>query len=122
MDKTENYSFLKNFSQNEGLDLFGVADINAVKKEFHISSKTLANLDKAVCLGVRLSGAILSEIEVEPTKLYFHHYRIVNSFLDQVALKLGNIIQKKGYEAIAIPFVCGWRTLVFVCSMSLSAR
>jgi len=103
MDKSKNYLAFKKISQKEGIDLFGVADISGIKDEFKISPKTLQNLDKAVCLGVRLSAAILSEIEELPTKLYFHHYKIVNSFLDQVALKLCNIIQKKGYSALAIP-------------------
>ena len=103
MDKIKSYLTLKKFCQKEGIDLFGVADIEEIKNEFKISPKTLQNLDKAVCLGVMLSGAILSEIEKVPTKLYFHHYKIVNSFLDQVALKLCNVIQKKGYFALAIP-------------------
>ncbi len=101
MDK--NYSALKKFCRDEGIDLFGVADITRIKNEFKISPKTLQDLDKAVCLGVMLSGSILSEIEELPTKLYFHHYKIVNSFLDHVALKLCNIIQKKGFSALAIP-------------------
>lgn len=103
MDKNKNYSALKKFCRDEGIDLFGVADISRVKNEFKISPKVLQNLDKAVCLGVMLSGSILSEIEEIPTKLYFHHYKIVNSFLDHVALRLGNIIQKKGFWALAIP-------------------
>ena len=103
MNKNRNYLVLKRFCQNEGLDLFGVANISEIKNEFKISPKTLQNLDKAVCLGLRLSQAILSEMEEKPTKLYFHHYKIINSFLDQVALKMGNIIQKKGYSALAIP-------------------
>lgn len=103
MDKNTNYLALKKICLKEGLDLFGVADISQIKNEFQISPKTLLNLDKAICLGLRLSQAILSEMEEKPTKLYFHHYKIINSFLDQVALKLGNIIQKKGYAALAIP-------------------
>ena len=103
MDRQKNYSALKKLCLKEGLDLFGVADISEIKNEFKISPKTLQNLDKAVCLGLRLSQAILSEMEEKPTKLYFHHYKIINSFLDQVALKMGNIIQKKGYSALAIP-------------------
>ncbi len=99
----KNYLTLKKFCQDEGIDLFGVADINAIKNEFRISPKTLQNLDKAVCLGTMLSRAVLSEIEELPTRLYFHHYKIVNSFLDQTALKLCNLIQKKGFSALAIP-------------------
>jgi epoxyqueuosine reductase QueG len=103
MDENKNYSALKKTCLKEGLDLFGVADISEIKNEFKISPKTLQNLDKAICLGLRLSQAILSEMEQKPTKLYFHHYKIINSFLDQAALKLGNIIQKKGYSALPIP-------------------
>ncbi|MDP2830901.1 MAG: hypothetical protein Q8O02_01470 [Candidatus Omnitrophota bacterium] len=103
MDKNKNYLALKKICLKEGLDLFGVADISGIKNEFQISPKTLQNLDKAVCLGLRLSQSILSEMEEKPTKLYFHHYKIINSFLDQAALKLGNFIQKQGYAALAIP-------------------
>ena len=103
MDKNNNYSALKKICQAQGIDLFGVADINGIKNEFQLSPKTLQNLDKAICLGVMLSRSALSEIEEAPTKLYFHHYRTVNMFLDQAALKLCNLIQKKGYSALAIP-------------------
>ncbi|MHB8155264.1 MAG: hypothetical protein ACYDFR_04330 [Candidatus Omnitrophota bacterium] len=103
MDRGNNYLALKKICLKEGLDLFGVADISEIKNEFQIAPKTLQNLDKAICLGLRLSQAILSEMEQKPTKLYFHHYKIINSFLDQTALKLGNIIQNKGYAALPIP-------------------
>jgi len=103
MDKNKNYSVLKKFCFDEGIDLFGVGDITKVRDEFKISPKVSQKLDKAICLGVMLSGAVLSEIDIVPTKLYFHHYKIVNSFLDHIALRLCNIIQKKGFLALAIP-------------------
>jgi epoxyqueuosine reductase QueG len=103
MDKNKNYLAFKKICLKEGLDLFGVADIRQIKQEFQISPKTLQNLDQAICLGLRLSQSVLSEMEEKPTKLYFHHYKIINSFLDQAALKLGNLIQKKGYAALPIP-------------------
>ena len=103
MDKAKNYSALMKFCFKEGIDLFGVGDISQVRSEFKISPKVSQNLDKAICLGVMLSGAVLSEIDIVPTKLYFHHYKIVNSFLDHIALRLCNMIQKKGYLALAIP-------------------
>jgi len=103
MDKDKNYLDLKQFCLDEGIDLFGVADISGVRDEFKISAKIAQNLDQAICLGVMLSGAVLSEIDIVPTKLYFHHYKIVNSFLDHIALRLCNIIQKKGFLALAIP-------------------
>jgi len=103
MDKNKNYQTLKKFCLDEGIDLFGVADISKIRDEFKIAPKVAQKLDKAICLGVMLSGAVLSEIDVVPTKLYFHHYKIVNSFLDHIALRLCNIIQKKGFLALAIP-------------------
>jgi len=99
----KNYNMLKNFCLGQGIDLFGVADISKIKDEFMISARALEKFERAVCLGARLSSSILDEIENAPTRLYFHHYRTVNAFLDQVALKVSNYIQKKGYLAIPIP-------------------
>lgn len=103
MDKKKNYLSLKDFCQDLGIDLFGVADIRAIKKDFMLSPKLLEKFAKAICLGVRLSRGILEEISNQPTRLYFHHYRTVNAFLDQVALKTCNHIQRKGYLGLPIP-------------------
>lgn len=103
MDKNKNYSGLKKFCLDQGIDLFGVADIREVKKDFQLSEKSLVKLDKAVCLGMRLSGSVLDEISLAPTRLYFHHYRTVNASLDQLALKIANFIQRKGFQALPIP-------------------
>jgi epoxyqueuosine reductase QueG len=94
---------LKNYCFSLEIDLFGVADIKNIKNEFLIAPKVLAKLDRAVCLGLRISQAALAEIEKVPTRMYFHHYRMVNMFLDQVALRVGSYIQKKGYLSLAIP-------------------
>lgn len=104
MDKNKNYSALKKFAQSQGIGLFGVADIQGVKNGFlSISEKSLSKLDKAVCLGMRLSASILDEISDAPTRLYFHHYRTLNAALDQSALRLCNFIQDKGFNALAVP-------------------
>ncbi len=103
MDKNKNYLNLKKFCQNAGTDLFGVADIKAIKNEFALSKDLLKKLNAAICLGVRLSKATLEEITNAPTRLYFHHYRTLNSFLDQLALKVTSYIQKKGHLALPIP-------------------
>jgi len=103
MQNHKNYSALKKLSAEAGLDLFGVADIKNIKKNFRISPQILEKLDKAICLGVRLSGSILEEISQAPTRLYFHHYRTANAFMDQAALKITNYIQKKGFLALPIP-------------------
>jgi epoxyqueuosine reductase QueG len=94
---------LKNYCFSLEIDLFGIADIKNIKKEFLISPKVSEKMDRAVCLGLRISRAALDEIEQVPTRMYFHHYRMVNMFLDQVALRVGNYIQKKGYLSLGIP-------------------
>jgi epoxyqueuosine reductase QueG len=99
----KNYLTLKRFSQDLGIDLFGVADISEIKKDFNLSQGLGEKFDRAICLGARLSQGILEEIESAPTKLYFHHYRTVNAFLDQVAFKVCNYIQKLGYLSLPIP-------------------
>ncbi len=103
MDKHKNYLSLKKFCRDLGINLFGVADIDKIKKYFAIRESLLEKFDKAVCLGLGLSKSILEEIEYAPTRLYFHHYRTSNALLDQVAFKVSNYIEEKGYLALPIP-------------------
>lgn len=99
----KDYLDLKKFCLGLGADLFGVADISKIKKDFMLQPHILEKVDKAVCLGIRLSSSILEEITDAPTRLYSHHYRTVNAVLDQIALKVSNDIQKKGFRALPIP-------------------
>lgn len=103
MKKEENYKRIKKFCVNWGADLFGTADVSLLKDGFVVSPKAAKDLNTAISLGVRVSSGVLSEIENQPTKLYFHHYRTVNMFLDQLALRLSNFIQNSGSKAIPIP-------------------
>lgn len=103
MKKNNHYSNLKKLCRQQGADLFGVADISAISRDFALSPELTAGLNRAACLGIRLSSAILKDIKEAPTKIYFHHYRMVNALLDQIALKAANFIQNKGFNALPIP-------------------
>ncbi|MDD5247023.1 MAG: 4Fe-4S binding protein [Candidatus Omnitrophica bacterium] len=103
MDKNKSYQFLKKFCLQNGAELFGVAGIDDLKDDFFLSDKVLQSVDKAVCLGKRISSGVLREIESAPTRLYFHHYRTINMFLDQLALKAAGLIEQKGFTALPIP-------------------
>ena len=103
MDKNKNYQDLKDFVLSLDIDLFGVADISEVKKNFHLSQNLLKKFDNAICIGARISGEILEEIVDRPTRLYFYHYRMVNMLLDQAALKISRHIENKGFAAVPIP-------------------
>jgi epoxyqueuosine reductase QueG len=100
---TRNHDLLKKFALSAGAGLFGVADIMAIRDEFQLPKGTRDILDKAVCLGVGLSSLVLSEINGEPTKLYFHHYKTANLFLDRLAFAVANWIQERGFQALPIP-------------------
>ncbi|MCH5188774.1 MAG: epoxyqueuosine reductase [Oscillospiraceae bacterium] len=60
-------------------------------------------LSKAITLVVRLSDAVVDEIDDAPTKTYFHHYRTVNAYIDRVAEKLVLLLTSEGYRAAAVP-------------------
>lgn len=102
--REENYSILKRMALENGALLFGVADMGNIKRDdFLISPDVIKDLSFGISIGVRLSQKILEEIVDHPTRLYYHHYRQVNIFLDQLALRVSNFIQAKGYNALPIP-------------------
>lgn len=56
----------------------------------------------AITFGVRLSDAIIDEIEDTPTFTYFNHYRSVNALIDQISLRLVLYLQAHGNRAYSI--------------------
>ena len=86
---------LKDIAISEGAALLGVADLSG--------TETPGSFPYAISVAVRLSKAILDDIGEHPTKIYFHHYRMVNGLLDRIALKLTLHIQNQGYQAMPIP-------------------
>lgn len=59
-------------------------------------------LSNAITVVVRLSDAIIDEIETAPTHTYFNHYRTVNTFIDCLLLKVGLFLQNKGFDYITV--------------------
>ena len=87
-----------------GAELFGIADLTKVKTDdFLLDSKLLAKFPFAISIAKKLSEAVLEEITDHPTKLYFHHYRTMNLFLDQLATRIASEIEKASYSALPIP-------------------
>ncbi len=60
------------------------------------------DLKYGVSIVVALSHAIVGEIDGEPTHTYFNHYRSVNALIDQLLLKAGLFLQKRGYNYITV--------------------
>lgn len=100
----ENYRMLKEYAFAEGASLFGAADITHKKEHIKIyPPSVLENLNCAVSIGLHLSDSVLETIIDRPNKLYSRHYKMANMFLDQIALKIGERIQRSGYNYIPIP-------------------
>lgn len=102
-DEKRNYDYLKKLAIDAGFSLFGVADITAIREEFHLGKKIVNDFDRGISLGKRLLDAVLDEIQDRPTPLYFHHYKQVNFFLDRGALLLASEIQNLGYKSLPVP-------------------
>lgn len=95
------HSSLKEFCLNEGITLFGVADVREIRSTFRLPD-IKEKLDYAISLGVRLSQTVLDEIEDGPTLLYAWHYRQANILLDRVAFRVAGLIQERGYRALPV--------------------
>jgi hypothetical protein len=74
-ERKQNYERLVGFAMDQGLSLFGVADVAGIREEFTLAGKLKEKFDWGISLGKRLIDAVLEDIKDRPTPLYFHHYR-----------------------------------------------
>jgi len=94
---------LKAIAFNEGISLFGVADITGIKDTFLLDEHISAKTDKAVSIGYNLSALALETVADAPTQIYYFHYQRANILLDNVALKLAAFVQRNGFNALPVP-------------------
>lgn len=109
----------------DGAALLGVADLGLIgSSRGAFTDEDMAPFSRAVVAAVRLSGAVLDQIRDHPTKLYFHHYRMINALLDRIALRITNLIQGDGYQALPIPAsqIVDWDTQIAHCSHKHAAE
>lgn len=88
---------LKNKLLDSGIQQVGFANVEKALPE------SLKKYKYAVSVVIRLSDAVINEITDKPTYTYFHHYRTVNTFIDQQLLWISNMIIKEGYMAYPVP-------------------
>lgn len=88
-----------------GLDAVSFAHIDDEHRaRFHESIRDIAAaLPRAVSFGIRLSQPVLDTVVTAPTWTYYHHYRQVNTALDQAALSIAGRLQRAGYRALPVP-------------------
>jgi epoxyqueuosine reductase QueG len=100
--RSAEYRELEALARELGFDLFGVADVTALREGFLLEPGTRERFARALSLGKRLSDAVLEDIRDRPTALYLHHYRQANYFLDRGAFLVAGRIQKRGFAALPI--------------------
>ncbi|MDP4180383.1 MAG: 4Fe-4S double cluster binding domain-containing protein [Bacillota bacterium] len=88
---------LEKFILQSGATFVGFSDVSSTVPQ------QLKGLQFAITIGIRLSDAIINEIDDKPTFTYFSHYRSVNSFIDQLTLRIMLFLQERGYNAYTIP-------------------
>lgn len=78
-------------------------------KSLQVSDVGFAKLDEpingmeyAISFVIRLSEAVIDEIDNAPTHTYFHHYRTVNAYIDRTILQTGMYLQNAGYKYIPV--------------------
>ena len=101
--KEENYRRIRETAGELGFDLCGAADLPDLKELApDLSPETTAKLRTGVALGVFLSNGVLDDLDDRPTRLYLHHYRQTNYFLDRNAFELARRIETMGARAIPV--------------------
>lgn len=102
-EKKTNKLFLKKEAESRGIPLCGVAELSTLNLDlFNLPRDTLTRFPFGISLGLKLSDAIIEGIIDQPTRLYFHHYRQANNFLDSTAFKITCLIEAKGFQALPI--------------------
>lgn len=56
----------------------------------------------AITILARIQPAVLARISNGPDKVYFHHYRTLNTLLDRCALVAAEMLSREGYMALPI--------------------
>jgi epoxyqueuosine reductase QueG len=85
------------------LDLFGVADLEVVRRAEPDALDLLpAGFTRAVVFGLPLQDAAVESVTDRPNPLYFHNYRQANYQLDSAALEAAAIIQSAGFRSLAV--------------------
>lgn len=91
-------------AENWGADLFGVADLTPVAAE--IASEYgdfFQGMTRAISVAVFFPREVVNELIAGPTHTYLRYYDTINTRLDDIALRLANTLQKKGYRSFPIP-------------------
>jgi epoxyqueuosine reductase QueG len=91
-----------------GADYYGVADLSSARDFIRSQGgERVAHYPRAIAIGMVLQDSIVNLLPDKDTTgaiLYRHiAYDVVNLFLDQIALRVANSVQKEGYSVFSVP-------------------
>jgi epoxyqueuosine reductase len=91
-----------------GADYYGVADLLPAKDFICAQGgERVAQYPRAIAIGMVLQDSIVNLLPDKDTTgaiLYRHTtYDVVNLFLDQIALRVANAVQKEGFSVFSVP-------------------
>jgi epoxyqueuosine reductase QueG len=107
---TELRKKLEEYTKDQGMDLFGVADLTGNQVHSFIlrqGGEHISGYPRAISIGTRLLDSIVNQLyrHGEPSAIYSYRglYNSANANLDRVALLTAKKIQDAGYKAYPIP-------------------
>ena len=101
MDITD---LVKQKTTDWGADICGIAGFDDVQEEIReIYGSRFDGLHRAVSFGVYLPKRIVDEVMEHPTHTYLAYYDISNSLINQIGLRVNNLLMKMGYETYPVP-------------------
>ncbi len=104
MEKEENYVFLKEFALKEGIFDFKVCEIEDLIPYFdYLPYEKIKYLKYGISIAAIVLEEILNTLEDHPNRIYLHHYKNLNYYLDRVSLKISFKIKEMGYKAFPVP-------------------
>jgi epoxyqueuosine reductase QueG len=81
-----------------GGDLFGVAGFDDVADKIAQEyGDTYKDFDRAISIAVFFPKTVLNELADGPTHTYLYYYDVINARLNDIALRVSNYLQKKGF-------------------------
>jgi len=99
---------LRTLALSLGADYFGVADLSSAY-EFILTQggERVARYPGAVSIGMVLQDSLidlLPDKDTEGAIAYRHNsYDVVNQILDQIGVRVANVLQRAGYNAFPVP-------------------
>jgi epoxyqueuosine reductase len=91
-----------------GADYFGIADLSTVHDTvLEQGGAEIAGYPRSISLGIALLHPIVNQLpqrseRAAAVSYRSHCYDVINSRLDQIASRLGSVLQQKGYRAFPV--------------------